>query len=109
MDDEGISSGLGSVAYYELGRGDERWQQQQARFVSSVAARLRGQVPVNVNALLAENQALRHENAVLQENNQTLEYHLQRFRKNIKEWVEWSSWQERQLARLQAERKASQP
>ncbi len=106
MEDEGISSGLGSLALYELGRGDERWQQQQANFVSSVAARLRGQVPVNVQALIADNQALRHENAVLRGNNQALEHHLQRYDKNIGEWIEWSQRLERQLAVLQAERKA---
>jgi len=80
MEDEGMSSGLGSLALYELGRGDERWHQQQANFVSSVAARLRGQVPVNVQALIADNQALRHENAVLRGNNQALKHDLKRCR-----------------------------
>ena len=106
MEDEGISSGLGSLALYELGRGDERWHQQQANFVSSVAARLRGQMPVNVQALIADNQALRHENAVLRGNNQALEHDLQRYSDNIGEWIKRSRWFERQLALLKAERKA---
>lgn len=106
MEDEGISSGLGSLALYELGRGDERWHLQQASFVSSVSARLRGQVPVNVQALIAENQALRQQNALLWGNNNALEYDLQQYGKNIAEWVEWSRRLERQIAVLQAEREA---
>jgi hypothetical protein len=105
MEDEGISSGLGSLALYELGRGDERWHQQQANFVTSVTARLRGQVPVNVQALIADNQALRHENAVLRGNNQALSNNLQRYSDNIGEWIERCRWFERELAVLQAERK----
>jgi len=107
VEDEGISSGLSSMALYELGRGDERFQQHQANFVSSVAARLRGQAPVNVQALIAEVQALRYENAVLRGNNQALEHDLQRYGDNIGEWIERSHWFERQLALLRAERKAS--
>jgi len=104
--DEGISSGLGSLALYELGRGDERHRQRQANFVSSVATRLRGQVPVNVQALIADNQALRHENAVLRGNNQALAHDLQRYSDNIGEWIERSRWLKRQLAMLQAEKDA---
>ena len=106
MEDEGISSGLGSLALYELGRGDERWHQQQAKFISSVAARLRGQAPVNVQALIAENQALRQQNAFLWNNNNALECDLQRYGKNIGDWIERCRWFERELAALQAQRKA---
>ena len=61
-DDEGCSSGLSGWAMHELGRQAERSDQSQARIVSAFAARLRGEKPVNVGRLLANNEALWQQN-----------------------------------------------
>jgi len=97
MDDEGISSGLGSVALFEMGRQDERWRQQQFDAVSAFAARLRGYVPTNLDDVLAENQALRQNGDALWQDNQRLrqlvvEYHqeLQGQYDNKCEWITYA-------------------
>ena len=71
MDDEdGCSSGLSGWAWHELGREAERSDQSQERLLSTLAARLRGEVPVNIGGLLANNQALWHQNQQLWHQNQ---------------------------------------
>ena len=72
MDENGISSGLGSLALFEMGRQDERRRQRQDDAVSACSARLRGYVPVNVDAVLAENQLLRQNGDALWQDNQGL-------------------------------------
>ena len=64
MDDE-YGSGLSGWAWHELGRQSELDHQAQIRAVAAFAARLRGQAPVNVGAVMAENQALWQQNQAL--------------------------------------------
>jgi hypothetical protein len=73
VDDDGDSSGLSGWAWHELGRQSELDHQAQIRTVSAFAARLRGEVPVNVGAVMAENQALWQQNQVLFQRIQELE------------------------------------
>ncbi len=73
MDDDGYGSGLSGWAWHELGRQSELDHQAQTRAVSAFAARLRGQVPVDVGAVIAENQALRQQNHALFHRIQELE------------------------------------
>ena len=61
MDDDENKSGLSGWAWHELGRQSELDHQAQIRTVSAFAARLRGEVPVNVGAVIAENSALRQQ------------------------------------------------
>lgn len=73
MDDDGYGSGLSGWAWYELGRDEELAHQGRMEAASAFAARLRGQVPVNVGAVMAENQALRQQNQALWQRIQELE------------------------------------
>lgn len=75
MEDEGISSGLGSLALYQLGHLDGEVQRRHDDAVSAFSARLRGYVPVNVDAVLADNQALRQNGDALWRENQALRQH----------------------------------
>ncbi|USQ74279.1 hypothetical protein NF552_23200 (plasmid) [Roseomonas mucosa] len=62
MDDEPSSGGMSTFAAYTLGRMSARNQQVMGDFAESLARRFQPQVPtVDVNALLAENQALRQQ------------------------------------------------
>ena len=72
MDDE-HESGLSGWAWHELGRQSELDHQAQTRAVAAFAARLRGQVPVNVGVVMAENQALWQQNQALWQRVQELE------------------------------------
>ena len=63
----GDGSGLNGWAWHELGRQSERTHQAQMRAVDAFAARLRGEVPIDVDALVAENQALWQRNQELTE------------------------------------------
>lgn len=73
MDDDECGSGLSGWAWHELGRQSELDHQAQRRTVSAFAARLRGQTPVNVGALIAENRALWQQNQALIQRIQELE------------------------------------
>jgi len=73
VDDDGYDSGLSGWAWHELGRQSELDHQAQMRAVSAFAARLRGEVPVNVGALIAENRALWEQNQALFQRIQELE------------------------------------
>lgn len=73
MDDDGYGSGLSGWAWHELGRQSKLDHQAQTRAVSAFAARLRGQVPVDVGAVIAENQALWQQNQALFHRIQELE------------------------------------
>lgn len=64
-DDDGYGSGLSGWAWHELGRQSELDHQSQAMMISAFAARLRGEVPVNVGAVISENQALWQQNQAL--------------------------------------------
>lgn len=63
----GDGNGLSGWAWHELGRQSERTHQAQMRAVDAFAARLRGEVSINVDALVAENQALWQQNQELAE------------------------------------------
>lgn len=94
MDDEEISSGLSSLALYELGHLDGEVQRRHDNAVSAFSARVRGNVPVDVEAVLAENQALRQNNAALWQDVQDLRrwaaklrHEIQRQYDNKCEWI----------------------
>ena len=72
MDDDGYGSGLSGWAWYELGRDEELAHQGRMEAASAFAARLRGEVPVDVGAVMAENRALRQQNQELWHHNQEL-------------------------------------
>jgi len=74
MDDDECGSGLSGWAWHELGRQSELDHQAQMRAVSAFAARLRGEMPVNVGAVIAENRALWQQNQVLVQRIQELEH-----------------------------------
>ena len=88
MDDDGYGSGLSGWAWHELGRQSELDHQAQTRAVAAFAARLRGEVPVNVGAVMAENRALRQQNQELWEQNQKLWQHNRRLCSAVTIWEE---------------------
>jgi len=73
VDDDEYNSALSGWAWHELGRQSELDHQAQIRTVSAFAARLRGEVPVNVGAVMAENHALWQQNQALIQRIQELE------------------------------------
>lgn len=94
MDENGISSGLGSLALFEMGRQDERWRQRQDDAVSAFSARLRGYVTVDVDTVLAHNKALYQNSVALWHDNQELrrlvvelQHELQSQYENKCEWI----------------------
>ncbi len=87
MDDE-YGSGLSGWAWHELGRQSELDHQAQTRAVTAFAARLRGQAPVNVGAVMAENQALWQQNQELQQQIRELWHHNQALRNAVTIWKE---------------------
>ena len=88
MDDDGYGSGLSGWAWHELGRQSELDHQAQMRAVSEFAARLRGEVPVDVGAVMAENRALRQQNQELWQQNRELWHHNQELRNAVTIWEE---------------------
>lgn len=73
MDDEGWSSGLSGWTWHELGRQAEQAHQGRMAAASAFAARLRGEVPVDVGAVMAQNRALWQQNQALLQRIQELE------------------------------------
>ena len=62
MDDEESSSGMGTLAAYALGRMSMQREQSLRNLARTFGQRLQPQAPTaDVNALLAENQALRQQ------------------------------------------------
>jgi len=113
VDENGISSGLGSLALFEMGRQDERWRQRHDDAVSAFSARLRGYVPVNVDAVLAENQALHQNSVALWQDNQelrqlvvNLQREIQRQYDNKCEWIAYSEAVEAERDALRVEKAA---
>ena len=88
MDDDGYGSGLSGWAWHELGRQAEQAHQGRMEVVSAFAARLRGEVPVDVGALIAENRALRQQNQSLWQQNQELWQLNQGLRNAVTIWEE---------------------
>ena len=88
VDDDGYGSGLSGWAWYELGRDEELAHQGRMEAASTFAARLRGEVPVNVGAVMAENRALRQQNQELWERNQKLLQHNRRLCDAVTIWEE---------------------
>lgn len=88
MDDDGYGSGLSGWAWHELGRQSELDDQAQTRAVSIIAARLRGEVPVNVGAVMAENQALWQQNQALWQENQAFFQRIQELETSVRIWGE---------------------
>ncbi|WP_222128169.1 hypothetical protein [Roseomonas gilardii] len=73
MDDESSSSGMGTLAAYTLGRMSVQTEQSNRNFARAMVRRLQPQGPtVDVNALLAENQALRQQVADYERNYRAL-------------------------------------
>ena len=67
MADE-LRNGLSGWAWHELGRSAEAAHQTRMDAAADFAARLRGEVQVDVGALIAENQALWERNRILESN-----------------------------------------
>lgn len=88
MDDDGYGSGLSGWAWHELGRQAEQAHQGRMEVVSAFAARLRGEVPVNVGAVMAENQALWQQNQALWQENQAFFQRIQELETSVRIWGE---------------------
>lgn len=88
MDDDGYGSGLSGWAWHELGQQAEQAHQGQMEVVSAFAARLRGHLPVNIGAVMAENQALWQQNQELQQQKRELWSHNQALRNAVTIWEE---------------------
>lgn len=101
-DEEGRSSGLSGWAWHELGREAERSDQGQSKALSTVAARLRGEVPVDVGTLLANNQALWQQNQELQLQVQNLQAEVQDRRQDFYDLWKWAETAEAELKHLRS-------
>ena len=86
--DDGYGSGLSGWAWHELGRQSELDHQAQTRAVSALTARLRGQIPVNVGAVMAENQALWQQNQALWQQSQAFFRRIQELETSVRIWGE---------------------
>lgn len=98
--DDGCGNGLSGWAWHELGRQAEADHQTQMRAAAAFAARLRGEVRVDVGALIAENQALRRQNQALLQQNQQLEASVRIWAEDyqlLKDWGEAIHTRLRQL------------
>lgn len=102
MDDDAHGNGLSGWAFHELGRQSERSYQNRMNVVANFAARLRGERPVNVGALIAQNQALWQQNQDLLRRNQDLQAELRDWRLDYRKLTEWAEGAEAALARLGA-------
>lgn len=105
MEDEGISSGLSSLALYQLGHLDGEVQRRHDDAVSAFSARLRGYVPVDINAVLVENQALRQSGDALWQDNQELRQLVEDLRHEVRRQYsnkcEWITFGEAVAAELE--------
>lgn len=88
MDDDGYGSGLSGWAWHELGRQAEQAYQGRMEVVSAFAARLRGDMPVNVGAVMAENQALWQQNQALWQQSQAFFRRIQELETSVRIWGE---------------------
>ncbi len=88
MDDDGYGSGLSGWAWHELGRQAEQAHQGRMEVVSAFAARLRGDMPVNVGAVMAENQALWQQNQALWQQSQAFFRRIQELETSVRIWGE---------------------
>ena len=88
MDDDGYSSGVSGWAWHELGRQAEQAHQGRMQVVSEFAARLRGEAPVNVGAVMAENHALWQQNQAFWQQNQALLQRIQELETSVRIWDE---------------------
>ena len=109
-DEEGCSSGLSSWALHELGRQSERSSQSRGRVLSTLAARLRGEVPVDVGGLLANNQALWHQNQQLWQQNRAQQQRINDLQVEMQErWEDLCKirdWARSEIQRLKTENAA---
>jgi len=88
VDDDGYGSGLSGWAWHELGRQAEQAHQGRMEVVSAFAARLRGDMPVNVGAVMAENQALWQQNQALWQQSQAFFRRIQELETSVRIWGE---------------------
>lgn len=100
MDDDGYGSGLSGFAFHELGRQSAGAEQVQANAVANFAACLKGERPVNVGALVAQNQALWQQNHDLIRRNQELQAEVQDWRLDYRQLTEWAEEIKAVLVRL---------
>ena len=109
-DEEGCSSGLSGWALHELGRQSERSSQSRERVLSTLAARLRGEVPVDVGGLLANNQALWQQNQQLRHQNQAQQQRINDLQVEMQErWQDFCkirNWARSEIHRLELENAA---
>ena len=105
-DDDGGNSGLSSWAWHELGRQSEQHDQWMMQAAQSFRARLRGEQPVDVDALIAEIHSLRAHNQALANQvvqlNASVQASYEKF-KDIKAWAEeaYALYLKEHKARLQ--------
>ncbi|WP_265887083.1 hypothetical protein [Roseomonas mucosa] len=85
MDDEASSSGMGTLAAFVLGRMSAANEQAESNFARSMVRRFQPRAPtVDVNALLAENQALHAQVQELQKSLRAYEFNYRR----LEQWAE---------------------
>ena len=89
VDDDGYGSGLSGWAWHELGRQAERSHQVRINAAAACAARLRGEVQVDVGGLIAENQVLWQQNQQLWQRVQELEALVRTWARNYQALDEW--------------------
>lgn len=105
-DDDGYGSGMSGWAWHELGRGAERAHQARMDAAHALAARLRGERPVDVGALVAENQTLWQQNQALWQRIRDLEAEVQGRISDHRRLREWANIAEAELLGLRAEKRA---
>lgn len=109
-EDDGCGSGLSGLAWHELGRQSERWHQVQREATAVFAARLRGERPVGVGDLLANNQALWYQNQQLWQQNQAQQQRINDLQVEMQErWEDFCkirNWARSEIHRLELENAA---
>ena len=96
MDDDAEDTGFGGLAWYALGRMSARNDRVRGEAADTVLSRLRGDRTVDVNQLLAANEALEAENARLRQDLADYKFNYER----LHQWAETAS---RDLKRYRGE------
>ena len=102
-EDDGCGNGLSGFAWHELGRQSERWHQVQREATAVIAARLRGERPMDVGGLLASNQALWHQNQAQQQRINDLQVEMQ---ERWEDFCKLEAWADNEIRRLKLENAA---
>lgn len=100
MDDENQSNGMSGWEGFMLGRLAEQNAASNARFARKVRGYIRGELPVNIDALKNEISSLQNVVFNKDRNIADLNEHIRGMQHNYDRLEEWSIWAEQRIVEL---------